>query len=172
MGDTGNTEWGHADFGRMTTFFHPWVNNIRNRKTDCPGTDGREMRTVLRLVQMCKACPDTNCKGCPDTVQRASPLHRFIEPTAPGMARRRPLRFSAGRRRHHRGGSKNCSVGALYQLGEACLIPTKICPCQGRDGVPGRFHGRRFILWIGMLQESGGRSKVNDQAGQFKPIER
>ena len=35
----------------------------------------------------------------------ASPLHRFIEFTGPEMPRRRPLRFSAGRRQHHRDGS-------------------------------------------------------------------
>ena len=58
--------------------------------------------------------------------RHASPLHRFIEPTAPGMPRRRPLRFSAGRRRHHRDGSRNCSVGAVYKPGEACLAPTQI----------------------------------------------
>ena len=58
--------------------------------------------------------------------RHASPLHRFIEPTAPGMPRRRPLRFSAGRRRHHRDGSRNCSVGAVCKPGEACLAPTKI----------------------------------------------
>ena len=58
--------------------------------------------------------------------RHASPLHRFIEPTAPGMLGRRPLRSSAGRRRHHRDGSRNCSVGAVYKPGEACLAPTQI----------------------------------------------
>ncbi len=58
--------------------------------------------------------------------RHASPLHRFIEPTAPGMLRRRPLRFSAGRRRHHRDGSRNCSVGAVCKPGEECLAPTQI----------------------------------------------
>ena len=37
---------------------------------------------------------------------QASPLHRSIEFTGPGMPRRHPLRFSAGRRQHQRDGSK------------------------------------------------------------------
>ena len=119
MGDTGNTEWGHADFGRMTTFFHPWVNNIRNRKTDCPGTDGREMRTVLRLVQMCKACPDTNCKGCPDTVHtRGAPLRGACPNVLPiDVFHRRP-RF----KRHHHGAHKGRPYG--------CPIPMFFTSCQ------------------------------------------
>ncbi len=80
--------------------------------------------------------------------RRASPLQRSIELTAPGMLGRRPLRSSAGRRRHHRDGPRNCSVGAVYKPGEACLAPTQIY----------RTH-RTWVLGRRPLRFSAGRRR-------------
>ena len=69
-------------------------------------SDGRSQQSGSVVV---------NLEVLTNRARHASPLHRFIEPTAPGMPRR-----------HHRDGSRNCSVGAVYKPGEACLAPTQI----------------------------------------------
>ena len=72
---------------------------------------------------------------------RASPLHRFIEPTAPGRFPLYPFRSSAGRRHsvpsavrmfavsgwsRSTFGVANRQSGGLYILGDACVAPTQI----------------------------------------------
>ena len=77
----------------------------------------------------------------------ASPLHRFIESTAPGRSHWYPFRSSAGRR-HNLRKSENCAVwrsrcrggrgrqsgsmgvhlGGVYEPGDACVAPTQIGP--------------------------------------------
>ena len=79
---------------------------------------------------------------------QASPLHRFIEPTAPGRSHWYPFRSSAGRHRHNLRKSANSAVrcsrcpgwsrstfvvdggspGGVYEPGDACVAPTQIGP--------------------------------------------
>ena len=90
--------------------------------------------------------------------RRASPLHRYA-PYWTGMVcvgvsgRRsrsplriigvnlRNLRFNSLSLEHSRStiGVDGGSPGGLYEVGEACLAPTQICPRRERYGVCGRF---------------------------------